>query len=220
MQKQIVIFCDFDGTITEKDNVIDAMREFAPSQWKDIVQEMFDEKKTLKEGLGALFELIPSEQKEDLVDFIVNQAIIREGFADFLSFCQQENITFLVTSNGIDFFIDPILKPYKDKIDTIYCNSSDDSSEFIKILWPHPCDEHCKADCGMCKSSIIRSYDDEKYYKVVIGDSITDLEGAKNANWTIARSYLLEKCQELNLPHDSFTTFHDCIKAVKKLKES
>lgn len=219
MQKQIIIFCDFDGTITEKDNVIDAMREFAPPQWKDIVQEMFDEKKSLREGLGELFALIPCEQKNELVNYIVNKAVIREGFADFLAYCQEENIQFLVTSNGIDFFIHPILEPYKDKIDTVYCNSSDDSTDYIKILWPHPCDEQCKADCGMCKSSIIRSYDDEKYFKIVIGDSITDLEGAKNADYTIARSYLLDKCRELNLPHDSFATFHDCISALKKIKE-
>jgi 2-hydroxy-3-keto-5-methylthiopentenyl-1-phosphate phosphatase len=72
----------------------------------------------------------------------------------------------------------------------------------------------------MCKTSIIRSFNKENVYKIVIGDSITDLEGAKIADWTIARSYLLEKCQELNLSHNSFTTFHDCIKAVKKIKEA
>lgn len=217
MHKQMVIFCDFDGTITEKDNVIDTMKKFAPPQWKEIVMEMFEERKTLKEGINELFALIPNEKKEKIVDFIVTKAVIREGFADFLSFCQQENIQFLVTSNGIDFFIEPILQPYREKINKIYCNSSDDSAPYIKILWPHPCDEHCQADCGMCKSSIIRSYNNDEYFKIVIGDSITDLEGAKHADFIIARSYLLDKCRELNLPHASFDTFHDCIQAIKKI---
>lgn len=218
MNKQIVIFCDFDGTITEKDNIIDAMREFAPPVWKDIVQNMFDGKKTLRQGVGALFELIPAEKKGDLVRYIVQGAKVREGFQEFLAYCRQEHIRFLVTSNGIDFFIDPILEPYIEQIDKVYCNSSDDTAQNIHILWPHPCDEHCKVDCGMCKTTIIRSYDEEKYYKIVIGDSITDLEGAKNADWTIARSYLLDKCQELQLSHHSFETFYDCIKAVEEIK--
>ena len=49
----------------------------------------------------------------------------------------------------------------------------------IEILWPNRCDEHCKTDCGMCKTSIIRSYDAERYERIIIGDSITDFEGAK-----------------------------------------
>lgn len=219
MQKKIVIFCDFDGTITEKDNIIDAMREFAPPIWKEIVQDMFDGKRSLRAGLGTLFELIPTEKKDDLIHYIVDEAKVREGFSEFLSYCQQEHIQFLVTSNGIDFFIDPILAPYKGQIEKVYCNSSEQNTENIRILWPYPCDEHCKVDCGMCKTTIIRSYDTDEYYKIVIGDSITDLEGAKIADQVIARSYLLDKCEELNLPHYAFTTFHDCINALREIRK-
>ena len=154
-----------------------------------------------------------------MVQFIVDSAKIRDGFSEFLSYCEQEDIQFLVTSNGIDFFIDPILAPYKEKIDQVYCNSSDSNSENIRILWPHPCDNQCTVDCGMCKTTIIRSFDKDEYYKIVIGDSITDLEGAKIADQVIARSYLLDKCQELNLPHHAFSTFYDCIKAIGELKK-
>jgi 2-hydroxy-3-keto-5-methylthiopentenyl-1-phosphate phosphatase len=33
MSKSLVLFCDFDGTITEKDNIVAIMRRFAPPQW-------------------------------------------------------------------------------------------------------------------------------------------------------------------------------------------
>lgn len=33
---KIAVFCDFDGTITEKDNIINIMKHFAPSGWEGI----------------------------------------------------------------------------------------------------------------------------------------------------------------------------------------
>jgi 2-hydroxy-3-keto-5-methylthiopentenyl-1-phosphate phosphatase len=215
MSKQIVIFCDFDGTITEKDNIIDIMREFVPEeQWKPIVDDIFAKKTSLRAGVYDLFQLVPSARQKEVTDFVLNRANIRDGFGNFVTYCHQQNISLLITSNGIDFFIEPILAPYVEKIGKVYCNRSDFSRENVKIIYPYPCDEHCNVDCGMCKTTIIRRYDSDNYFKIVIGDSITDLEGAKIADAVIARSYLAEKCEELGISYKPFTDFHDCIKAL------
>lgn len=215
MSKQIVIFCDFDGTITEKDNIIDIMRTFVPEeQWKPIVDDIFAKKTSLRTGVYALFQLIPSIRRKEVTDFVLNRARIREGFGDFVNYCHEQNIQLLVTSNGIDFFIHPILAPYAEKINRIYCNQSDFSGENVEIIYPRPCDEHCDVDCGMCKTTIIRGYDSNRYFKIVIGDSITDLEGAKIADAVIARDYLADTCEELGIDYQAFANFHDCIEAL------
>jgi 2-hydroxy-3-keto-5-methylthiopentenyl-1-phosphate phosphatase len=215
MNKQIVIFCDFDGTITEKDNIIDIMQAFVPEgQWKPIVDDIFAKKRSLRNGVHALFHLLPSTRRQEVTDFVLNRARVREGFSEFVEYCREQNIQLLVTSNGIDFFIEPILAPYANSIDEIYCNQSDFSGPTVNIIYPYPCDEHCQVDCGMCKTTIIRRYDSEQYFKIVIGDSITDLEGAKIADAVIARSYLAEKCEELGIPHKPFANFYDCIEAL------
>mgnify|MGYP005845266115 FL=1 len=41
-QHQSVIFCDFDGTVTEKDNIVAIMEEFSPEGWQPIVNEIFN----------------------------------------------------------------------------------------------------------------------------------------------------------------------------------
>ena len=74
-----------------------------------------------------------------------------------------------------------------------------------------PGDEHCDGDCGMCKTSVIRSYDEKEYERIVIGDSITDLAAAKLADFTIARDFLLEQCRKQGLNHQPFDTFYDVI---------
>lgn len=213
-----MIFCDFDGTITEKDNIIDIMKQFAPPEWETIVDEIFAKERSLRDGVHKMFSLIPSSLRQEITDFVLERANVREGFADFVAYCKKNGIELLVTSNGIDFFIKPILAPYESEINRIYCNDSDFSDETINIIYPYPCDEHCDVDCGMCKTTIIRSYDSASYLKVVIGDSITDLEGAKIADAVIARSYLQKKCEELNIPYYPFSTFTDCIQALADLK--
>jgi 2-hydroxy-3-keto-5-methylthiopentenyl-1-phosphate phosphatase len=217
MSKKLVLFCDFDGTITEKDNIVAIMRQFAPPQWEALTQQILTQQISIREGVGKLFTLLPSSQRAEITDFIVKEATIRPGFAEFVRFCKEQDIELLITSGGIDFFVGPILAPFKLDV-PIYCNGSDFSGDHIAITWPHSCDEHCTNDCGMCKTSIIRRYDPKKHFRVVIGDSITDLAGAKISDFVISRSLLTQKCEELNLPHRSFTTFYDVVEILQTLQ--
>lgn len=218
MSKKLVLFCDFDGTITEKDNIVAIVRKFAPPEWEALTEQILSQKISVQEGVGKLFQLLPSSLRGEIVDFIVKEASIRPGFAEFVRFCREEGIEWLVTSGGIDFFVEPILAPFDLDGVPIYCNGSDFSGERITITWPHSCDDHCTNGCGMCKTTIIRRYDPAEYFRVVIGDSITDLAGAKIADFVIARSLLAQKSEELQLPYRSFATFHDVIALLQDLK--
>ncbi|UFJ39754.1 2-hydroxy-3-keto-5-methylthiopentenyl-1-phosphate phosphatase [Brevibacillus humidisoli] len=216
MSKQLVLFCDFDGTITEKDNIVAIMRKFAPPEWEGLTKQILSQQISVREGVGKLFAMLPSSRKQEIVDYIVEEAAIRPGFAEFVRFCEEKQIELLITSGGIDFFVEPILAPFRLK-NQVYCNGSDFSGETITITWPHHCDENCDNDCGMCKTSIIRRYDPERYFRVVIGDSITDLAGAKIADFVIARSLLEQKCEELGLRYRPFATFYDVIESLNTL---
>ncbi|KAF0816187.1 MULTISPECIES: 2-hydroxy-3-keto-5-methylthiopentenyl-1-phosphate phosphatase [unclassified Cytobacillus] len=215
---KIGVFCDFDGTITESDNIINIMKHFAPPQWEGIKNQVLNQEISIKEGVGKMFSLLPSNLKGDLTDFILENAKIRDGFQLFADYLAQENIPLYIVSGGIDFFVTPVLEKY-GPFKAVFCNSSDFSGDKIKILWPHSCDEKCENNCGCCKPSIMRRLEDEDTLKVVIGDSVTDLEAAKQADFVIARDLLLEKSKEMNLNHNSFETFYDCIEVIKKLNE-
>jgi 2-hydroxy-3-keto-5-methylthiopentenyl-1-phosphate phosphatase len=210
-RRQPVIFCDFDGTITVNDNIIAIMRHFNPPGWETILEQMMRHEKPLKQGIGEMFALLPGALKRDIIDFALGQIKIRAGFPELIEFCKERRIDFYVTSGGIDFFVYPALAPFAIDRERIFCNGSDFSGERIAITWPHPCDEHCKAQCGMCKTTIIRRFPRDKYFRILIGDSLTDFEGAKLADHVFARSHLVDLCRKLNLPHDPFETFHDII---------
>lgn len=217
--KKPVIFCDFDGTITNTDNIVAIMKRFAPLESEPIKNDILAQRISVREGVGKLFSLLPSSLKSEIVDFISGHAVIRDGFREFVAFTREAGIPLYVVSGGIDFFVEPLLGNAVPA-ERLYCNSADFGGETIRILWPHACDGECSNDCGCCKPSIIRRLAAPGDFKIVIGDSVTDLQAAKMADEVIARDFLLEKCRELGLPHQPFATFHDVIRIVQsKLKE-
>lgn len=211
-----VIYCDFDGTITEKDNIIAIMKEFAPPGWEAIKDDILSQQISIQQGVGQLFSLLPSSLKNDIVHFTLSNAVIRKGFSELLQLTKEEGIPFYVVSGGIDFFVHPVLEPF-GPFASIYCNSADFSNETIKILWPNDCDGKCENGCGCCKPSVIRKVKNSNDFTIVIGDSITDLEAAKQADFVFAREFLADKCEELGIPYEKYETFYDCIDSIKKV---
>lgn len=213
-----VIICDFDGTITETDNIIAIMKKFAPPEWVELKNGVLSQAVSIREGVGKMFQLLPSSAKNEIVDYILHHAEIRSGFHDFVQYTKEKNIPLYIVSGGIDFFVYPLLEGLIDK-DKIYCNKAVFTNEKIKIDWPHSCDHTCENDCGCCKPSIIRQLTNSNQRKIVIGDSITDLQAAKLADFVIARDLLLDKSIELHLPHKPFTTFYDVIDVLESLEQ-
>ncbi|GIP37419.1 2-hydroxy-3-keto-5-methylthiopentenyl-1-phosphate phosphatase [Paenibacillus sp. J31TS4] len=217
--KKPIVFCDFDGTITVNDNIVEIMKHFHPPGYEKLMAQVTRREMSVREGVGRMFALLRSDQKEEIVAFAKASIRIREGFPELLAYCKEKDIDFLVTSGGIDFFLLPALEPFDLKPEQIYCNASDFSGEHIKVTWPHPCDEECdnNGGCGMCKTTIIRSYPSARYVKFMIGDSISDFPGSKQVDYIFARSHLAEECRSLGMPYMGYETFHDVIRQLDQL---
>jgi len=215
-----VIFCDFDGTVTKKDNIISIMKHFAPPGWERWKDGVLSRSISIQEGVGNMFSLLPSALKKDIIDFVIDTAEIRDGFGEFIQFAKKQSIPIYIVSGGIDFFVKPMLESFAS-IDGIYCNEADFSDETIKIHWPYDCDRHCpNQNCGCCKPSLIRKLAGEDSHVIVIGDSVTDVEAAKVADTVISRDYLSKTCDDMSIPHHSFETFYDCINILENLQKS
>ncbi|MGG5253584.1 2-hydroxy-3-keto-5-methylthiopentenyl-1-phosphate phosphatase [Neobacillus sp. SM06] len=213
-----VIFCDFDGTITNNDNIIAIMKKFAPPEWLALKDGVLSQQISVQEGVGKMFALLPSSLKEEIIRFLKETASIRSGFQEFVRYAEGNGYELFIVSGGIDFFVYPLLEGLVPP-ERIYCNGADFSGETIKILWPHECDEQCDNGCGCCKPSLLRKLTSKEDYKLVIGDSVTDLAISQLADQVIARDFLLEKCRELGFPHKEFVTFHDVMEFLEKKAE-
>ncbi|WP_214855641.1 2-hydroxy-3-keto-5-methylthiopentenyl-1-phosphate phosphatase [Exiguobacterium sp. s166] len=209
------ILCDFDGTVTEHDNIIALMKEFAPQEaFEPLKKGVLDRSLSIRSGVGQMFRLLPSDRKQEYIDFLINRAVIRPGFDTLLAFAKSNGIDFAIVSGGIDFFVQPILACLLTD-ETIYCNGSDFSEETVRIEWPHACDAACNNQCGCCKTSIARKLKQDGDTIIAIGDSVTDFELAKKADHVYARGYLITLCEQHGIPYTPFETFYDIVKHLQ-----
>lgn len=219
--RQPVIFCDYDGTITEEDVIQMVMREFAPSEWKRIVADILDHRTlSIKDGLSQLFGLLESARRDEITQFVIEQVRFRAGFQELLAFCAIRKIPFLVVSGGVDFIITPVLDRLNAPLQ-LFCSQArfDEARIQIDMPWlPKACDE-CK-QCACCKIRILEDYPVDKYYRITIGDSLTDLGMTERADMAFARARLLDYASEKNLPVTPFDDFTDVLSVLSMHLES
>ncbi|MBI1858407.1 MAG: MtnX-like HAD-IB family phosphatase [Candidatus Melainabacteria bacterium] len=208
--QKTVIFSDFDGTITKRDVIVMIMEKFAPPPWEIIKDKILYERSiTLKEGVEKLFKLIESKKKQEIIEFVKHEVKLREGFKDFLDLCNSKNIDFNVVSGGLDFFVEPVLESFKDKI-KIFCNKGNFASEKISIDYKY-LPKNCMlcGDCGCCKIEIIENYPKHAYTRILIGDSLTDLAASKVVDLVFARGDLIKYLKEENISYIPYNNFFE-----------
>jgi len=207
----IVIFCDFDGTITEKDMVVDICKKFCPPAWKNIVQDILDRRKPVKDGVAEMFAMIPSSKKDEIVRFAQDTMRPRAGLQEFLGFCETNGLLFTVCSGGIDFFVEPLLKPYAAWISNVFSIPADFSGPMIRLRHTMACDTE-----GTCKVKAMEQYPNT--IRILIGDSITDLHGARHADRVFARAGLKKYLDDEKIAYEPFETFFDVIEKLKQFQ--
>ena len=208
--KKLIIFSDFDGTITERDVIVMIMEKFAPPEWVEIKDKILYKRSiTLKDGVEKLFSLIKSSKKSEIVDFVKKEAKIRAGFDELLDFCKKENIDFHVISGGLDFFVAPVLEPYRNRL-KIFCNSGSFKSEKIKIDYKY-LPKNCSlcGNCGCCKIEVIEEHPKKRFSRILIGDSLTDLAASKVADIVFARGDLIKYLEQDKIAYIPFNNFHE-----------
>ncbi|WP_317906807.1 MtnX-like HAD-IB family phosphatase, partial [Bacillus subtilis] len=99
--RQPLIICDFDGTITTNDNIISIMKQFAPEEWLALKDGVLSRDISIKDGVGRMFQLLPTSLKEDIMEYVMKQAEIRPGFTEFVSFLDEQGLPFYVVSGGM-----------------------------------------------------------------------------------------------------------------------
>jgi len=140
-----VFLSDFDGTITEKDVIESIMKNFAPYRWKEIYNNLINGIIDIDVGIYEMFKLIPSREKDNIINWVLENIDIREGFDEFLDYLNELNIPFVILSGGIDFYIYPLLENYLPKIQKIYSNKANFNKEYINIEFIYKCDNVCES---------------------------------------------------------------------------
>lgn len=204
MQQQPIIFCDFDGTITDEETAVTMMNQFAPEMAAKILPEIFSQTISLKEGVPLIWESIPSSRYEEMIE-VSRTKKIRSGFVELLDFLEARNIRLVVVSGGLRFMLETILGDLLDRVEAIYALDVNPSGEYLQVH-----SEFTGEIELLDKVKVMETYHPE--LAIAIGDSVTDVNMALSSDLVFARSRLVKYLQDREqsfIPWDNFLDVRD-----------
>jgi len=225
---KLKIFCDFDGTVTKKDVWVDALGRFITNKDKfELVCRDFAEGKiTSRECIERELSLVENFSF-DIFDEYIFQQELDDYFYNFDDFCKENNFELYLLSEGLDYYIQKVLKKFNLKLN-FYSNhlitneiiANGDKSIKLNCEFPYS-DEHCNS-CGMSKRNVLISNtnDFDKEVSVFIGDGVSDFCVSNYADIVFAKGTLASYCWKNNITYFEYKNFNDIINKLIKLIDS
>lgn len=206
------IYSDFDGTITKRDTVNAFLEQYADASWVESEKSWVEGKITSRENAIIQVGLIRPMTEKVLNEYI-DSIEVDDCFLDFYRYTSRHDIRLTILSDGFDLFIERTLAKYGLKGIPFYANHLVCRDGRFGIEFPH-FTASCKIGAGMCKCSKVS--DDRYYY---IGDGVTDLCVAKNAEVLFASKYLNKYCDENDIRHVTFNDFGDILECLSNCRQ-
>jgi 2,3-diketo-5-methylthio-1-phosphopentane phosphatase len=208
----INIFIDFDGTITNID-VGDAMFEkFGGKRCLDFIAEYRTGTISAMECFHRECAACSGTDKSALDAFLDSQKI-DSSFTDFLSFCRSQGVAYYIVSDGMDYYIDRILKHNNIPDSVCFANHLDlipmDGTSKIIFQPSFPfTDEVCNR-CACCKRNHMLTLSSDDDIIVYIGEGFSDRCPVRYADIVFAKDELLKYCRQENISYFEYRTFAD-----------
>jgi 2-hydroxy-3-keto-5-methylthiopentenyl-1-phosphate phosphatase len=205
---QRIVFCDFDGTITERDGFVSVCRTFAPEAVEEYLPGVMDGSISLREGLTKILETIPSDQYPTMMTHC-DDVSVRPGLEELIDWLAEQGIPFVVISGGLKGLVLRKLGPLAEKVAAVYAPELDTDGPFLRVLSEYPGERELLA-----KVDVMAAYTYDE--SVAIGDGITDYNMAQAAHRVFARRQLAEHMEKQGLPFHAWEDFH----AIRQRLES
>ena len=206
-RSSMTVFCDFDGTITTRDAVNELLAALADPAWAVLEAEWTQGRLGSRDCLARQIPLIRGGWPA--MERVLQTVTVDPTLAGFAAWCVAHAVPLIVVSDGLDRIIEWILARERIRVDAIWANHlviAEDGA--LSVTFPHPPrDRDCHA--GLCKCQVLA---DVPSRRVVIGDGLSDLCWASQADDCFAKGRLLASCRAQHIacePFEDFTTIQD-----------
>lgn len=207
MPDRMMVFCDFDGTITEEETLEAFLEECLQTDVRKQAENMLRSGYSLKQGIKELMGQIPSKTYKSVL-MRKSDRKIRAGFGEFLRSMKSINIPVIVVSGGLEDMVMESLREYRDMITAIYCGKVDLSKEYVHFYSDYESEEEL-----VSKVLIMGRYKTQT--AVCIGDFYTDKIMAMHSDIVFARDRLVSAMKECGKNYYEFDTFFDIISVIE-----
>jgi 2,3-diketo-5-methylthio-1-phosphopentane phosphatase len=222
--QKIIIFIDFDGTITKEDVGESIFRNFGDKFIVDkIIYDLLSDRIS---AMQSWIELCKSIDKVDVIllnDFIYRMEV-DPGFHNMVRFCDDHKIQIIVLSDGFDYYIDMIFN--REKLNGLkYFSNHLTISPQNELIPEFPYYDPLYKYSANCKRNHIINNSRDEDFTIYIGDGNSDKDTALYCDLIFAKKSLLKYCEKERVSFSPYKTFDDIINklsvflARKKLKK-
>ena len=209
----MIIQCDFDGTII-RNNLSLLLREtFAQGDWQRIESDYLLGQLTVEQSNRLQFTFI-KETKEKLQEFVSRHIKLRSGFVEFVRYCRKSDIPIVIVSSGLDFYIKPVLAQISMPDLELHCGQTSFGKDGIIVSYYDPEGNIINKGFKRKHLSSLKKRDNNVVY---IGDGLSDLEAARQADYVFATGHLSKLLSLESALYYPFSNFQDVLHRVKLL---
>jgi 2-hydroxy-3-keto-5-methylthiopentenyl-1-phosphate phosphatase len=169
----VVICCDFDGTITLTDTGKVLLSNLTDKDWQYYDNLVIKGEMGTREALIIQWGMLESTTMEEINKF-VDKIEIDPTFIKFYEWIKEKGTEFLILSDGFKTYINRILKNHKIQIAEKDIKSNDmeliEGKIKLKFLTPE-----CEHSCANCKYSQVKQFKDKGSKIIYIGDGLSDI---------------------------------------------
>ena len=211
--ENLLIACDFDGTITERDTLHLIVERFGErGLWDAIVPRLRAGELTVQEAMQLQFDSVRAT-RDEVVRMVLAEAGLRAGFRELMDWAAARGHRLVVLSSGFRAVIDPLLAHWGFAGLDVAGNDARFSPRGCTLLWADrggPCEL-----CGRpCKRHELRARAGSARV-VYVGDGISDRCVAGMADLVFARADL---ARFLTADGVAFLPFEDFVDVRERLE--
>lgn len=211
------VFCDFDGTTARNDVGSLLFQTFADDRCHAIVQKWKAGQISSRQCLLEECRLTRVSRSE--LEAFVDSQELDPYFERFFKFCRYHNIEVGIVSDGLDFYIERILKHHglDSQVEIRANHLVFEDDERIVPEFPYY-DAGC-GHCANCKGAHVREAREHHDTLVYVGDGLSDRCGAEAADIVFAKigRDLLPYCESHNIPVTPFVSFADVLDEMQRM---
>ncbi len=203
------VLCDFDGTISLIDTAEYILERHAEGDWRALERAVAEGIITLEECMSMQFDMI-SLSRDEMLGELDRVVIPRPGFEELVEKCLFNNVTFRITSAGMDFYIRHFLRPYgwRDKVELV-APEVVDTHDGVRFLFPP---KQFSQAHNFKEDNVLKEHAAGKRV-AYIGDGTSDRWAAMAADMAFAvRGSVLDRELEMaGKDHLTFTDLHEVV---------
>ena len=208
--RKTLIQCDFDGTITEKDVSFTLLDNFADGDWRPILKRYKEGEISVGCFNSKAFAMVKSD-RQSLLDSIRGQIKVRDGFHELVAYCRRNGFHLVIVSNGLDFYIEAILRDIGAEDIPVFAARSRFSPGGMDVQYVGPDGRHLPDGLKEAYAGLFLRSGNQVTY---VGNGPSDFPAAKLCHHIFARDELLGHCKKANIDYYPFTDFNDIVRVL------